>query len=134
MASSSLALRRLLSSTVVPRSLRAVRPAAASRLFNTNAVRSYEDGDDGVDRNHRSNRPVSRRGGDFFSGYPSSPFPHPRFLQLIPERSLGFSIQFFLLDFLPIRLGYSTTLVQEYLNMTWSIAQICSIRLCRRGA
>ncbi|CAH2070378.1 unnamed protein product [Thlaspi arvense] len=67
MASSSLALRRLLSSTVVPRSVRAFRPAAASRLFNTNAVRSYEDGDDGVDRKHRSNRPVSRRGGDIFS-------------------------------------------------------------------
>ncbi|XP_010442642.1 PREDICTED: 23.5 kDa heat shock protein, mitochondrial [Camelina sativa] len=65
MASSSLALRRLLSSSVVPRSLRAVRPAAtSSRLFNTNAVRNYEDGDE---RNHRSNRHVSRRGGDFFS-------------------------------------------------------------------
>ncbi|KAL1222228.1 23.5 kDa heat shock protein [Cardamine amara subsp. amara] len=62
---SSLALRRLLSSSVVPRSVRAVRPAAAaSRLFNTNAVRNYEDGED---RNHRSNRPVSHRGGDFFS-------------------------------------------------------------------
>ncbi|VVB15638.1 unnamed protein product [Arabis nemorensis] len=67
MASSSLALRRLLSSTVVPRSIRGVRPVAASRLFNTNAVRSYEDGDDGVEGSHRSNRQVSRRGGDFFS-------------------------------------------------------------------
>ncbi|EOA14002.1 hypothetical protein CARUB_v10027134mg [Capsella rubella] len=66
MASSSLALRRFLSSSVVPRSLRAVRSAAASssRLFNTNAVRNYEDGDEG---NHRSNRQVSRRGGDFLS-------------------------------------------------------------------
>ncbi|CAH8279264.1 unnamed protein product [Arabidopsis lyrata] len=66
-SSSSLALRRLLSSStvVVPRALRAVRPvAASSRLFNTNAVRNYEDG---VDRNHNSNRHVSRRGGDFFS-------------------------------------------------------------------
>ena len=66
-SSSALALRRLLSSSTVavPRALRAVRPvAASSRLFNTNAARNYEDG---VDRNHHSNRHVSRHGGDFFS-------------------------------------------------------------------
>ncbi|CAF2122032.1 BnaA03g13170D [Brassica napus] len=60
-SSTSLALRRLISSSVVPRS---VRPAASLRLFNTNAARSYEEGDD---RNHRPNRTVSPRGGDFFS-------------------------------------------------------------------
>ncbi|ESQ43431.1 hypothetical protein EUTSA_v10014661mg [Eutrema salsugineum] len=80
-SSSSLALRRLLSSTVVPR---AVRPAAASRLFNTNAVRSYEDGDDVVDRSsHRSNRPVSRRGGDFFSDIIFDPFTPTRSLSQV---------------------------------------------------
>ncbi|KAJ0261796.1 23.5 kDa heat shock protein [Hirschfeldia incana] len=62
-SSSSLVLRRLLSSSVIPRS---VRPAASLRLFNTNAAaRSYEQGDD--TRNHRSNRTVSPRRGDFFS-------------------------------------------------------------------
>ncbi|CAN7115180.1 unnamed protein product [Brassica rapa subsp. narinosa] len=60
-SSTSLALRRLISSSVVPRS---VRPAASLRLFNTNAARSYEVGDD---RNHRPYRTVSPRGGDFFS-------------------------------------------------------------------
>ncbi|WZZ39463.1 hypothetical protein YC2023_035722 [Brassica napus] len=60
-SSTSLALRRLISSSVVPRS---VRPAASLRLFNTNAARSYEEGDN---RNHRPNRTVSPRGGDFFS-------------------------------------------------------------------
>nr|VDC88343.1 unnamed protein product [Brassica oleracea] len=60
-SSTSLALRRLISSSVVPRS---VRPAASLRLFNTNAARSYEEEED---RNHRPNRTVSPRGGDFFS-------------------------------------------------------------------
>ncbi|XP_010532236.1 PREDICTED: 23.6 kDa heat shock protein, mitochondrial [Tarenaya hassleriana] len=66
---SSLALRRLLSSSVVPRSVRATRPAAASRLFNTDAVRRYDDDEmeHGVEVDRRSGRSVSRRRNDFFS-------------------------------------------------------------------
>lgn len=46
---SSLALKRLVYSNLLPRSLRSVRPAASvpdSRLLNTNAARQYEDVDD----------------------------------------------------------------------------------------
>ncbi|KAK6132197.1 hypothetical protein DH2020_034055 [Rehmannia glutinosa] len=50
MAASSLALKRLLSSSLCSRSLRPLRPVAlpaSSRFFNTNAVRDYEyDSDD----------------------------------------------------------------------------------------
>ncbi|XP_010448463.1 PREDICTED: 23.6 kDa heat shock protein, mitochondrial [Camelina sativa] len=62
---SSLALKRLLSFSIVPRSRSVLRPAVSSRLFNTNAVRSYDEDGDGLDR--RSDRSVSRRRGDFFS-------------------------------------------------------------------
>lgn len=67
---SSLALRRLLSSTVAPGSRSFLRPQAASRLLNTNAVRSYDGGENerGVDVDRRSDRSVSRRGDDFFTG------------------------------------------------------------------
>lgn len=64
---SSLALKRLLSSSIVPRSRSVLRPAISSRLFNTNAVRSYDD-DGGVDFDRRSDRSVPRRRDDFFSG------------------------------------------------------------------
>uniref|UniRef100_A0A1J3EIW8 23.6 kDa heat shock protein, mitochondrial n=1 Tax=Noccaea caerulescens TaxID=107243 RepID=A0A1J3EIW8_NOCCA len=66
---SSLALKRLLSSTVVPRSRSVLRPPVASRLLSTNAVRSYEDGENGhgVDLDGRSDRSVSRRRDDLFS-------------------------------------------------------------------
>ncbi|KAF8114076.1 hypothetical protein N665_0043s0139 [Sinapis alba] len=67
---SSLALRRLLSSTVAPSSRSFLRPQAASRLLNTNAVRSYDGGEDGrgVDVDQRSDqRSVSRRADDFFT-------------------------------------------------------------------
>lgn len=48
---SSLALKKLVSSNLLPMSLRAARQAApasqrASRLFNTNAVREFEEDDD----------------------------------------------------------------------------------------
>ena len=79
-SSTSLALRRLISSSVVPRS---VRPAASLRLFNTNAARSYEEGDN---RNHRPNRTVSPRGGDFFSG--SSSLIHDSFVEKLLNRSI----------------------------------------------
>ncbi|CAA7060215.1 unnamed protein product [Microthlaspi erraticum] len=66
---SSLALKRLLSSTVVPRSRSVLRPPVSSRLLSTNAVRSYDDGENGhgVDLDRRSDRSVSRRRDDFFS-------------------------------------------------------------------
>ncbi|KFK40941.1 hypothetical protein AALP_AA2G064000 [Arabis alpina] len=47
---SSLALKRLVSSSsIVPRSRYLLRPEVTSRLLNTNAVQSYDDGVD-VDR------------------------------------------------------------------------------------
>ncbi|CAE6177901.1 unnamed protein product [Arabidopsis arenosa] len=64
---SSLALKRLISSSIVPRSRSVLNPAVSSRLFNTNAVRSYDDDGEngqGVDFDRRS---VPRRRGDFFS-------------------------------------------------------------------
>ncbi|CAH8275420.1 unnamed protein product [Arabidopsis lyrata] len=64
---SSLALKRLLSSSIVPRSRSVLSPSVSSRLFNTNAVRSYDDDGEngqGVDFDRRS---VPRRRGDFFS-------------------------------------------------------------------
>ncbi|KAG7546245.1 HSP20-like chaperone [Arabidopsis suecica] len=64
---SSLALKRLLSSSIASRSRSVLRPAVSSRLFNTNAVRSYDDDGEnrhGVDLDRRS---VPRRRGDFFS-------------------------------------------------------------------
>ncbi|CAH8382324.1 unnamed protein product [Eruca vesicaria subsp. sativa] len=57
---SSLALRRLLSSTIVPRS---VRPAASLRHFNTNEVTTLEYC---PDENRLSNRTVSPRDDYFF--------------------------------------------------------------------
>ncbi|XP_010433672.1 PREDICTED: 23.6 kDa heat shock protein, mitochondrial-like [Camelina sativa] len=62
---SSLALKRLVSSSIVPRSRSVLRPAVSSRLFNTNAIRCYDEDGDDLDR--RSDRSVSRRRGDFFS-------------------------------------------------------------------
>ncbi|EOA18664.1 hypothetical protein CARUB_v10007240mg [Capsella rubella] len=62
---SSLALKRLVSSSILPRSCSVLRPLVSSRLFNTNAIRSYDDDGDDLDR--RSDRSVSRRRGDFFS-------------------------------------------------------------------
>ncbi|KAL3524159.1 hypothetical protein ACH5RR_016993 [Cinchona calisaya] len=66
-ASSSLALKRLLSSTLLSRSFRPLRPSssvASSRLFNTNAARDYDDdGDDerSLDVDRRSDRPLYYR-------------------------------------------------------------------------
>lgn len=70
---SSLALKRLASSNVIPRALRCtVAPSAtsASRFFNTNAVRQYDDGGDDrdLDIDRRSARSFPRRRDDFFSG------------------------------------------------------------------
>ncbi|KAF5743599.1 23.6 kDa heat shock mitochondrial -like protein [Tripterygium wilfordii] len=70
---SSLVLWRLVSSNLHPSSLRVIRPVAtgqsATRLFNTNAVREFDDEDDerSLDYGRRSGRTVSRRGDDFFS-------------------------------------------------------------------
>ncbi|KFK29046.1 hypothetical protein AALP_AA7G081600 [Arabis alpina] len=61
---SSLAIKRLVSSSsIVPRSRYLLRPEVTSRLLNTNAVQSY---DDGVDVDPRSDRSLSRRRDNFF--------------------------------------------------------------------
>ena len=76
---SSLALKRLLSSNLRSNSILypirpiANAPSAASRYFNTNAVRNYDDGDydeRAVDLDRRSDRSPTRRFGrdDFLSG------------------------------------------------------------------
>ncbi|CAN1265369.1 Heat shock 22 kDa protein, mitochondrial [Linum perenne] len=82
---SSLALKKLLSSSLLSTSLRLPRTVAsgvapsASRLFNTNAVREY-DGDDGDERqldvDRRSRSPYSRGRDEFFSGCLRSILPN----------------------------------------------------------
>lgn len=75
---SSLALKRLLSSNLLSKSIAspirpiASLPSAASRHFNTNAMRNYDDRD--VDADGRSDRSLSRR-DDFLSDFfdPFSP-------------------------------------------------------------
>lgn len=70
---SSLTLKRLVSSNILPRALRrtVINPSAAStsRFFNSNAVREYDDegADRDLDIDRRSARSVPRRRGDFFS-------------------------------------------------------------------
>jgi len=66
---SSLALKKLVSTNLLPNSLRAIRKAApasqsASRLFNTNAVREFDGGvdDRSLDDDRRSNVSAYRRG------------------------------------------------------------------------
>lgn len=66
----SLALKRLVSSSLLSRSLNPLRPAASaasSRLFNTNVVRDYDDDDDerSLDVDRRSDRPLYNR-RDYF--------------------------------------------------------------------
>ncbi|XP_050154667.1 23.6 kDa heat shock protein, mitochondrial-like [Malus sylvestris] len=84
---SSLALRRLLSANRFPKSfaISTIRPLAitrspASKLFNTNALRSSDDDNNETDLNfdRRSGRHFSRRGHDFFSDVfvPFSPSPN----------------------------------------------------------
>ncbi|KAL6972549.1 hypothetical protein U1Q18_041061 [Sarracenia purpurea var. burkii] len=93
---SSLALKRLVSSHLLHRSLCASRPAlpaaqSATRLFNTNAVRTFEDGegdDDGrsLDIDRRSNRSDLRRREfvpDSFAGNVFDPFSSTRSLSQI---------------------------------------------------
>uniref|UniRef100_A0A6N2JZ18 SHSP domain-containing protein n=1 Tax=Salix viminalis TaxID=40686 RepID=A0A6N2JZ18_SALVM len=69
---SSLALKRLVSSRVIPSSsfLRPVATSPSSRLFNTNALRDYDDdheSDRGTD-DRRSRRSLSRSRDGFLSG------------------------------------------------------------------
>nr|AAF37726.1 LMW heat shock protein [Euphorbia esula] len=65
---SSLAIKRLVSSNLIPSSLRVIRPCVAaqpsSRLFNTNAVRQVDDIDED---DRRIDGPLYGRGGDFLS-------------------------------------------------------------------
>ena len=68
---SSLALKRLVSSTILPRSLRSVAASpTASRFFNTNAVCDFNDDEDGGynrDLDRRSVRSAPRRRDDFLA-------------------------------------------------------------------
>ncbi|XP_065871425.1 heat shock 22 kDa protein, mitochondrial-like isoform X2 [Euphorbia lathyris] len=65
---SSVAIKKLVSSNLIPSSLRLIRPSAAiqpgSRFFNTNAVRQVDD-DSEDDR--RIDGPLYGRGADFLS-------------------------------------------------------------------
>ncbi|XVF11195.1 hypothetical protein REPUB_Repub08aG0005000 [Reevesia pubescens] len=69
----SLVLKRLVSSNVLPSSLRVIRPMAVapstSRLFNTNAMSEFDDDGDERDLSdeRRHVRSLSRRGDSFFS-------------------------------------------------------------------
>ncbi|XP_022736281.1 23.6 kDa heat shock protein, mitochondrial-like [Durio zibethinus] len=69
---SSLALKRLVCSNILPSSMRVLRPTTVapytSRLFNTNAIREFnDDGDErDLDDESRTVRSLSRRGDGFF--------------------------------------------------------------------
>ncbi|OMO98123.1 hypothetical protein COLO4_14123 [Corchorus olitorius] len=83
---SSLALKRLLSSNILPSSMRVIRPMAVtpstSRLFNTNAMREFDDGDERDIDDHRG-RSLSRRGGDDFFAGVFDPFSPTRSLSQV---------------------------------------------------
>ncbi|KDP22424.1 hypothetical protein JCGZ_26255 [Jatropha curcas] len=82
----SVALKRLVSSNLIPSSLRLIRPVATtptgSRLFNTNALREFDNDDNerGSEIDRRSGRSLSRHRDDFFSDV-VDPF--------LPSRSLS---------------------------------------------
>ncbi|PIN22012.1 Molecular chaperone (small heat-shock protein Hsp26/Hsp42) [Handroanthus impetiginosus] len=74
---SSLALKRLVSSNLVSRSLRpagALAQPASSRLFNTNAVREYDSDDRDVDVDRRADRRIFSPFSDILGPF-SGPFP-----------------------------------------------------------
>ncbi|KAL5810905.1 hypothetical protein ACOSQ4_027473 [Xanthoceras sorbifolium] len=82
-------LARFVSSSVLPRSLlsvgRTAAAAPASRFFNTNAIRNFNDEDDyerHLDVDRRSSRSAPRRRDDFFSDS-FFPFSAPRSLSQI---------------------------------------------------
>ncbi|XP_073019188.1 heat shock 22 kDa protein, mitochondrial [Primulina eburnea] len=69
---SSLALKKLVSSGILSRSLRpvcAVAQPASSRLFNTNAVREYDSDERDLDVDRRLDRRVFSPFTDFFSPF-----------------------------------------------------------------
>ncbi|KAK6117870.1 hypothetical protein DH2020_048370 [Rehmannia glutinosa] len=71
---SSLALKRLVSSNLLSRSLRpayAVAQPASSRFFNTNAVREYDSDDRDVDVDRRPDRRVFSPFSDVFGPFPT---------------------------------------------------------------
>ncbi|TXG70696.1 hypothetical protein EZV62_005631 [Acer yangbiense] len=87
-------LARLLSSSILPRSLSSVSRSTvaaqpSSRFFNTNAVRDFDDDDDDIvvyerdlDVDRRSSRSAPRRRDDFFSDS-FFPFSAPRSLNQV---------------------------------------------------
>ncbi|KAI9160119.1 hypothetical protein LWI28_005235 [Acer negundo] len=80
-------LARLLSSSVLPRTLRSVSRSTAaaqpsSRFFNTNAVRDFDDYERDLDVDRRYSRSAPRRRDDFFSDS-FFPFSAPRSLNQI---------------------------------------------------
>ncbi|KAJ6388880.1 hypothetical protein OIU77_027266 [Salix suchowensis] len=92
---SSLALKRLVSSRVIPASsfLRPVATSPSSRLFNTNALRDY-DGDHESDRltdDRRSHRSLSRSRDGFLSGV-FDPFSPTRSLSQETDDALNLRI------------------------------------------
>ncbi|KAK3010758.1 hypothetical protein RJ639_012872 [Escallonia herrerae] len=73
---SAVALKRLVASNLLSRSLQPIRPVAgaasqsASRFFNTNAVRDYDEGDErDLDVDRRSDRALRSR-----RDFPPNPF------------------------------------------------------------
>lgn len=86
---SSVALKKMLSSNLVPSSLRSLRVAypatsrPASRLFNTNALREFEEGDErGVEAERRSGNRFPFRRADLLSDV-FDPFTSTRSLSQI---------------------------------------------------
>ncbi|XP_025686996.1 heat shock 22 kDa protein, mitochondrial isoform X1 [Arachis hypogaea] len=84
---SSLAVKRFLSSPLISKSLLRPAAASASRSFNTNAMRNYDDSADdrNLDVERRSDRTLPRapRRDDFLSGNVFDPFSPTRSLSQV---------------------------------------------------
>ncbi|KAK2653541.1 hypothetical protein Ddye_013397 [Dipteronia dyeriana] len=77
-------LARLLSSSILPRSLRSAAAARpSSHFFNTNAVHDFDDDDDDERDLDVDRRSAPRRRDDFFSGNSFFPFSAPRSLNQV---------------------------------------------------
>ncbi|KAL6127885.1 hypothetical protein ACLB2K_071246 [Fragaria x ananassa] len=81
---SSLALRRLLPSTLLPKSSSAFPSIPAARLFTTNATRRYDSDDSDETDVDSYRRPLPLRRNDFFSDvFAPSPFSAGRNLSQV---------------------------------------------------